>query len=210
VSNGYTELAYCVEASLVFNGIGWRASCKLGVKAMQKVLMFACLLAVLVPLPASTLQQLSLNDMIRLSTTIVHGKAQQTVSSYSGSIIYTHYKVQVSETLKGPAASQLDIGVPGGAASKFQQTFAGAPTLAAGQDYVLFLWTGKSGLTQIIGLSQGLFLVSTNATGQLMVARGPSTERMVNAAGQPVSDSAMQMLLTDLRSLIQTTLGGAK
>jgi hypothetical protein len=71
VSNGYTRLAYRAEASLVFNGIGWQASCKLGVKAMQKVLMFGCLLGVLAPLPASTLQQLSLNDMIRLSTAIL-------------------------------------------------------------------------------------------------------------------------------------------
>jgi hypothetical protein len=177
---------------------------------MQKVLILGCFLATFVPLPASTLQQLSLNDMVRLSTAIVHGKAQQTASSYSGSIIYTRYKVQVSETLKGPAASQLDIAVPGGAASRFQQTFAGAPSLAPGQDYVLFLWTGKSGLTQIIGLSQGLFVVSTNSTGQLMVMRAPASERMVNASGQPVTDSAMQMLLTDLRSLIQTTIGGGK
>ena len=210
MSNGYRRLTYRAVASPLFNKIGWRASCKLLVKAMQKVLMLGCLVAALTPLPASTLQQLSLDDMIRLSTAIVHGKAQQTVSSYSGSIIYTHYKVQVSETLKGPAASQLDIAVPGGAANRFQQTFAGAPILAPGQDYVLFLWTSKSGLTQIIGLSQGLFVVSTNSAGQLMVMRGASTERMVNATGQPVSDSAMQMLLSDLRSLIHTTLGGAK
>jgi hypothetical protein len=177
---------------------------------MQRVFIFGLLVAALAPLPGSTLQQLSLNDMIRLSTAIVHGKAQQTVSSYSGSIIYTHYNVQVSETLKGTSTSQLDMAVPGGAASKFQQTFAGAPSLAPGQDYVLFLWTSKSGLTQIIGLSQGLFVVSTNSAGKMVVTRGPSSERMVNASGQPVNDSATQMLLSDLRSLIQTTLGGTK
>jgi hypothetical protein len=179
---------------------------------MQKVLMLGFLAAALAPLPGSTLQQLSLDDMIRLSTVIVHGKTQQTSSTSRGSIIYTHYQVQVSETLKGHAASQLDIVVPGGAANQLQQTFAGAPTLVPGQDYVLFLWTSKSGLTQIIGLSQGLFAVTTNASGQLMVTRAASTERMVNAAGQPVSDSDMQMLLSDLRSRIQKTLatGGPK
>jgi len=54
--------------------------------------------------------------------------------------------------------------------------------------------------------------VGTNPSGQLMVSRGASTEPMVNAAGQPVSDSAMQMLLSDLRIRIQKTLsaGGAK
>jgi len=178
---------------------------------MQRVFKFGFLVAaLLVPLPGSTLQQLSMNDMIRLSTAIVHGKAQQTVSSYSGSIIYTHYKVQVSETLKGSASSQVDIAVPGGAASHFQQTFAGAPNLTPGQDYVLFLWTSKSGLTQIIGLSQGLFVVSTNSAGQLVVTRGPASELMVNASGQPVNDSATQMPLSNLRSLIQTTLRGTK
>jgi len=177
---------------------------------MRKVLILGSLLAALAPLPGSTLQQLSLTEMVQLSTVIVHGKAQQTVSSYRNSIIYTHYQVQVSETLKGSAASQLDIVVPGGAANRSQQIFAGAPTLAPGQDYVLFLWTSKSGLTQIIGLSQGLFVVSTNSTGQLLVTRDASTERMVNATGQPVSDSAMQMLLNDLRSQIQKTLGGSK
>ena len=52
---------------------------------------------------------------------------------------------------------------------------AGAPTLAAGQDYVLFLWTSKSGLTQVIGLSQGLFNVITNSQGQSIVSRGAAT-----------------------------------
>jgi hypothetical protein len=42
------------------------------------------------------------------------------------------------------------------------------------------------------------------------VMRAPSSERMVNTSGQPVTDSAMQMLLNDLRSLIQTTIGGGK
>jgi hypothetical protein len=177
---------------------------------MQKVFMLGCLAAFLAPLPGSTLQQLSLDDMIRLSTVIVRGKTQQTVSTYRNSIIYTHYQVQVSETLKGTAANQLDIVVPGGAANQMQQIFAGAPSLAPGQDYVLFLWTSKSGLMQIIGLSQGLFVVTTNASGQLMVARAAATERMVNASGAQVNDSNLQMQLSDLRSQIQKTLGGGK
>jgi hypothetical protein len=177
---------------------------------MQKVFMLGCLAAFLAPLPGSTLQQLSLDDMIRLSTVIVRGKTQQTVSTYRNSIIYTHYQVQVSETLKGTAANQLDIVVPGGAANQMQQIFAGAPSLAPGQDYVLFLWTSKSGLMQIIGLSQGLFVVTNNASGQLMVARAAATERMVNASGAQVNDSNLQMQLSDLRSQIQKTPGGGK
>ena len=65
-----------------------------------------------------------------------------------------------------------------------QQPVAGAPTLTAGQDYVFFLWTSKSGLTQVIGLSQGLFNVTTNAQGQVIVSRGAASEPMLNSSGQ--------------------------
>ena len=179
---------------------------------MQKVLTLGLLAALVAPLPGSTLQQLSLDEMIRLSTVIVHGKAQRTYSTFRDSLIYTHYQVQVSETLKGTAASQLDIVVPGGAFNHQQETFAGAPTLSPAQDYVLFLWTSKSGLTQVIGLSQGLFVVMKNASGQWMVMRPAAIERMVNAAGQPVADTDIQMLLSDLKLKIQNALnsGGTK
>jgi hypothetical protein len=85
---------------------------------------------------------------------------------------------------------------------------AGAPTLAVGQDYVLFLWTSKSGLTQVIGLSQGLFNVSTNAQGQLIVSRGAAASPMLNSSGQFVTDTNLQMTLAQLASAIQAALFG--
>jgi hypothetical protein len=85
---------------------------------------------------------------------------------------------------------------------------AGAPALAVGQDYVLFLWTSKSGLTQVIGLSQGLFNVSTNAQGQLIVSRGAATSPMLNSSGQFVPDTNLQMTLAQLVSAIQAVLFG--
>jgi len=174
---------------------------------MQKALILGLLGVALTPLPGSTLRQLTLDDMILQSTMIVHGKVQQTSAAFHGSMILTHYRVQVTEILKGSAASVLDIAVPGGVSNGFQQTFAGAPALSSSQDYVLFLWTSKSGITQVIGLSQGLFAVVNNSSGQPMIVRAASAETMLNAAGQQVTDSDIQMLLTDLRTRIQTVLG---
>jgi hypothetical protein len=177
---------------------------------MQKLFISGLLTAAsLGALQASTLQQLSLDDMIRQSTMVVRGKALLTYSAFRGPLIYTHYTVQVTENLKGTASKQLDIVVPGGVSNGLRQSFAGAPTLVNGQDYVLFLWTSKSGITQVIGLSQGLFRVTTNSSGQLIVVRASSTELMLNAAGQPVTDSDFQMLLGDLRTRIQSVLSGA-
>ena len=72
----------------------------------------------------------------------------------------------------------------------------------------MFLWTSKSGLTQVIGLSQGLFAVVPDSSGNSMVIRAASSEHMLNVAGQPVSDSDIQMTLTDLRNRIQMVLSG--
>ncbi len=86
---------------------------------------------------------------------------------------------------------------------------SGSPTLAAGQDYFLFLWTSRSGLTQVIGLSQGLFQVNSNSSGQLIVSRSGSSERMLNSSGQAMSDSDIQMTLAQMANRIQSVLAGA-
>jgi len=174
---------------------------------MQKLLGLACAVVCCVaPLPGSTLQQLSLDDMIQKSTMIVRGQTQVTSSAFRGSLIYTHYRVQIAEVLKGPAATEIDVAVPGGTSSGTTQSFSGAPRLVNGQEYVLFLWTSKSGLTQVIGLSQGLFAVVANSAGQPTIVRGAATERMLNSFGQPVTQSDIQMLLSLLRGEIQSVL----
>ncbi len=135
---------------------------------MRKLLILG-LLAAWGTLPGSTLRQLTLDDMIRQSTMIVRGTVQPATVQYHGSTIFSHYTVQVTETYKSAASSQtpaasIDFGVPGGSLNGAIQRVAGAPMLTVGQDYVLFLWTSKSGLTQVIGLSQGLFsVISTPA-----------------------------------------------
>ncbi len=173
---------------------------------MQKLLGLACVAVCLAPVDGSTLQQLTLDDMIQRSTMIVHGTAQVTSAAFRGSMIYTHYSVQVSEVLKGPAVTQVDVAVPGGSSNGVTQMFSGSPSLVNGQDYVLFLWTSKSGLTQVIGLSQGLFAVVMNSSGQPTVVRAAATERMLNSFGQPVTQSDIQMLLSVLRTQIQSVL----
>jgi len=170
---------------------------------MRKLAICGLLAMLVAELHASTLLYLSLDDMIRKSTLIVRGRPQAGYAALHGSIIYTFYHVQVTETLKGSPAQILDIGVPGGAYNGVRQTFAGAPSLVNGKDYVLFLWTGKSGLTQVIGLSQGLFAVTKNAYGDPMVVRAAASETMLNAYGQLVTDSDISLSLAALKARIQ-------
>ena len=160
-------------------------------------------------LAGATLQRLSLKDMIQKSTLVVRGTVQPgTSAAFRGPLIYTHYQLALTAAYKGTPAQTLDVAVPGGVLNGIQQPVAGAPTLTAGQDCVLFLWTSKSGLTQVIGLSQGLFSVTTNAQGQVTVSRGAASAPMLNSAGQPVTDSNLQMPLAQLISKIQAVLAG--
>jgi len=173
---------------------------------MYKPFTVGVLAVLATSLSGSTLRQLSLDDMILQSTMIVHGTIQPGAARFHGSMIFTHFTVQVSETYKGSVPSQIDIGVPGGAVNNLVQRYAGAPALATNQDYVLFLWTSKSGLTQVIGLSQGLFSVISPGGSAPMVVRAAATERMLNAIGQPVQDNDIRMSLSDLKAHIQTVL----
>jgi hypothetical protein len=84
--------------------------------------------------------------------------------------------------------------------------------LTVGAEYVLFLWTSRSGLTQVIGLSQGLFSVipstAANATpGNSTVVRPAATETMLDANGNVAADQTLKLLWSDLRSRIQQQLG---
>ncbi|HEX5226451.1 MAG TPA: hypothetical protein VFW44_02020 [Bryobacteraceae bacterium] len=161
----------------------------------------------------STLQRLSLNDMIVKSTMIVRGTVQPgTSSAMRGALIYTHYQVAVSSVYKGTQTpgQTVDVAIPGGVINAIHQPVAGAPMLKAGQDYVMFLWTSKSGLTQVIGLSQGLFNVSKDSQGQAVVSRGAANATVLDATGNPVADSALQMPLSQLTNTIQSVLAGSK
>jgi hypothetical protein len=163
------------------------------------------------PLQGATLERLNFADMIAKSTAIVRGTVTGSKSSATGPMIYTHYAIQVTECYKGGAQDGQDVAVPGGIANHLRQTFPGAPELQSGQEYVLFLWTGPSGLTQIIGLTQGLFTLSTTSTGTT-ATRPAAPEMMLEpGSGQQVKDQTLVMTLSELRARIAATLrGGAK
>ena len=184
--------------------------------ALKRVSL-AALLAFLFLTPAecATLERLSLDDMITKSTTIVRGTVTSSWTAYSGAVIYTHYKIQVSESFKGSAKASTEIMVPGGTVNGVQQNFSGSPLLKQGDEFVFFLWTSNTGITWITGLTQGLFaLPAADTTTDRVATRQASRELMLDAAtSQAVKDAALSMKLSDLRTRIAGTLaaqGGGK
>ena len=167
---------------------------------------------------ATTLEQLTLDDMARQSTAIVRARVTGSHTGTQGTNVYTYFQLQVIETWKSSGQQTgkqtTEVAVPGGVSGGIRQNVAGAPELKPGHEYVLFLWTSRSGLTQVIGLSQGMFQVSEEGSagggGDAVVQRPAASELMLNHSGLPVDDHAVSMPLRDLRARVRSALASAR
>jgi hypothetical protein len=155
---------------------------------------------------AATLEKLSLEEMTQKSTIIVRGRVSGCAGELRGSLIYTRCQVAVTERWKGQAASQVDFVVPGGSAAGMKQIFTGTPKFGAGEEYVLFLWSGRSNLNHVIGLSQGAFDLKSNGKGGAVAQRAATSEVMLDKSGQPVEDTPVQMGVDELRRRVRQVL----
>jgi|SRR5579871_3426246 len=177
---------------------------------MRTLSVALALAGIVIPVRATTLERLPLDEMIQKSTAIVRAKVVDSYGAMRGQDIYTYYRLQVLENLKSTTPQQVDVAVPGGVANGLRQLVAGAPTLNPGGEYVVFLWTSRSGLTQVIGLSQGLFQIAQDASGKTVVTRPAASELMLDSSGHPVDDKAVIMQLSDLRAQILKASAGGK
>lgn len=166
----------------------------------------AMLVASCLPLAGATLARLSLTDMITQSTSIERAKVTGSYAAAEGPLIFTHYRLAISEQWKGPAI--VEVAVPGGTLNGVQQFIAGAPQFQTGSEFVFFLWTRHDGLTLVTGLTQGLFAVTPGVATDPAITRAASQELMLDTAtGRPVKDKTLVMKLSDLRRQVK---GGAQ
>jgi hypothetical protein len=177
---------------------------------MRFAVYIAGLLVLAVSAFAATLEKLTLDQMAQQATVIVRGRITGCATEMRGPVIYTRCAVAVTETWKGSAAQKVDFVVPGGTFQGLSQTFSGSPKFNADEQFVLFLWVGRSGIPQIIGLSQGVFSVTTSDKGQITVKKEASSEVMLDARGNQVRDEAISMGVGELRSRVRQALGAAR
>ena len=176
---------------------------------MRALALFACLYLAGAPVPAgaTTLQQLSLGEMTQKATAIVRAKVTGSIEVLRGTDVFTVYQLEMLETLKAPNGIRpADVAVPGGIAGGLRQVVPGAPVLRAGQEYVLFLWTSRSGLTQLMGMSQGLFTVERTRTGDVVAKRAAADEQILDGAGRAVRDETLALPWVELKSKVMKTL----
>jgi hypothetical protein len=183
-------------------------------RRVKRHFQLALVLTFCMPLQCATLERLSLDEMISKSTAIVRGTVAGSYAAVSGPAIYTHYSIQVSERLKGGGSGSIEVVVPGGVANGLRMSVSGAPVLNPGDEFVFFLYTGKSGITSIVGLTQGLFSLGRSASDPSKPATDPTATRTATRelmldrmTALPVKDETLVMPLSELRTRIA---GGLK
>lgn len=174
----------------------------------MRFLAVVTILTVSLSLRATTLERMSMDDIATKSTTIVRGTVGSCAGELRHTMVFTRCEINVTETWKGTAAAKSTVYVPGGAARGLRQNITGVPQLAAGQEYVFFLWSGRSGINQIIGLTQGVF--ELRSEGKTTVAtRAAANARVVDANGSVTVDQDLRYTATELKQMVTRILEGA-
>ncbi len=172
---------------------------------------WVCLAGAGTPAEAATLQQLSLGEMAQKATAIVRAKVTGSAGMLRGADVFTVYQLETLEILKAPnGIKPASVAVPGGIAGGLREVVTGAPALHAGQEYILFLWISRPGLTQLMGMSQGLFTVERTTLGAVTATRAAAGEQILDGAGHAVRDETLSMPWAELKSKVMNTLAAGR
>ena len=149
---------------------------------------------------AVTLEQLSLEELVASSTFVVRARVAESSCVQRGALIYTEHVLQVAEVLHGETSGRrLRLSMPGGQLNGQSQTFSGVPSVEPGEEYVFFLWRGRNGLLQLVGMAQGLLQVK--GVSASAVASRPAIDGTVlnRRTGYPMRDTGLSVSMTQLR-----------
>jgi len=163
------------------------------------------LLAGLATLHAATLERLTIEQMAQQATAVVRGRVGEARAARFGALVYTLHRLEAEEQWKGAAIAGLEVAVPGGTYEGVTYSFGGTPELKAGEEYLLFLWTGPSGRTQIVGLSQGVFRIVPRPDG-VAVTRTEAEDSVFAGEDGGQSSQALETTLDQLRARVRAAL----
>lgn len=112
------------------------------------------------PVQATSVQRLSLDELVAKASTIVEADivAARTYRTPDGKLILTSYTATVQENMKGAPVSSITVTTVGGRIGSTVLHVSGMPVFQPGDKAILFL--EKSGAySTIVGLNQGKFSI---------------------------------------------------
>ena len=177
----------------------------------MKTFLFAaalgCISTVSTPAMATTMVELTTNQLVDASNAIVRGVVTEiwTEEDKNG-VVWTRIQLEVSETLKGDKTKKAYIvDQLGGGFGGNSTQFSGAARFSIGEDALFFLETLGNGRTTTVGLSQGKFTAKMDPYTQELIARryapGPRQKHDHRFIPLPVKDNVL--FLSDLIETVE-------
>jgi hypothetical protein len=142
---------------------------------MKRLLLTLFLFLLPVRSEATTVERLSLDDLVTRAQKIVVGKVYGARTYWSGNVILTSYTIEVQETIKGQSTRNIEVTTIGGTVGEITLHVAGMPSFQAGEHAVVFL-ESTGPVSTVVGLNQGKFAVRNgevfNSVAGLEFTRG--------------------------------------
>lgn len=143
------------------------------------ILILALLTAA--PALATTVLRFSLEELVERADVIVHGTCTDVRGRETPDGVVTDVTIQVGKALKGAPVETLTFTTYGGATESRGTFIAGSPQFEKGEELLLFLdRPNRVGYRMAIGMSQGKYTVSEDASGRKVATRNLAGLRFVD------------------------------
>jgi hypothetical protein len=146
---------------------------------------------------ATTVERLNLDTLVKKSNRIVIGKVRRsrTYWSSNGKLILTNYTIDVQETMKGQAASTIELTTIGGQIGDLTLHVAGMPVFATDENAVVFVESTGTYST-VVGLAQGKFAISNGEVSNDVTGLEFPSGDQVRATKMPLATFKRQIKLS--------------
>jgi len=161
---------------------------------------------------ATAVMHFTLDDLVSKAVIIAHVKVASSSAAWDAENkrIFTTYKLEVTETLKGKFEGDPTCQARGGTVGRKGQAVSGEAYLDTSAEYVLFIEKDDEGRNRILGLGQGMFKVTREEGQPVKAANTFRGVTLVNREGAavdvekvgPISDT-----LDGLKVSIKARLG---
>jgi hypothetical protein len=190
---------------------------------MQKVFLALAAISCVVPLlhprtaRAGTAVRLDVTGLVDRAGLVVEARvvSAQPMQTQGGKRIETEFVLDVKRTFLGETEALQAIRLPGGVLPKSQGgrglVIPGMPSLAEGEDVVLFLTVPSSkGVRMPVGLAQGKYRVVRDAQGKRFATQSLDALTLVDASGSPVNASPATLELDALAAEIEAAVAARR
>lgn len=155
-------------------------------RRVLRTFAIAAWLVLSLPLGATLVPRMTIEQMMDSSDAVVHGTIARTWSAWDSSheFIWTHYELRLTESMLGDRLDKVVISEPGGTVGNDSMEIVGAPRYRIGEEVVLLTARTPIGYLRTIGWGQGRFdVVADPRTGIKVVRFGLAGIELVEPAG---------------------------